>query len=195
MARPDRRRTQRSSVADLRILYANQMQTLHAECEGSAQLVPTIPGRHIVFEQDSLLMLNPATYKVESTVRLILLDDIVLLARRRQRRAAGRPSYVADLAWPLNQILVLDTKDSACEFGDPILLTFVNFDASKHSATYSNSGLVAILECYVLKLLATRRVCLYNFVKLQRNWLQGNSRNVRIYTNAEKVSGDLGGRT
>ncbi len=91
------------------------MQTLHGEVEGSSQLVPTVPGRHIVAEMDGVLLLNPATYKVENSIRLFLLDDIVLLARRRQRRAAGRPGYVADLAWPLNQILVLDTKDTACK--------------------------------------------------------------------------------
>jgi hypothetical protein len=38
----DRRRNVHSSVADLRILYANQMQNLHAQIEGSAKFVPMI---------------------------------------------------------------------------------------------------------------------------------------------------------
>jgi len=45
---PDRRRNVRSSVADLRILYANQMQNLHSQIEGAAKYVPTMPGRHII---------------------------------------------------------------------------------------------------------------------------------------------------
>ena len=40
----ERRRNVRSSIADLRVLYANQMQTLHATIEGSSKFVPTTPG-------------------------------------------------------------------------------------------------------------------------------------------------------
>lgn len=109
----DRRRTQRSSVADLRVLYASQMQSLHAQIEGSSKFVPATPGRHIVTQMEGIYSLNPATYKVEHSVKFVLLDDAVLVARKRARRTADRPNLVAERCWPLNDILVLDTKDTA----------------------------------------------------------------------------------
>lgn len=107
----------RSSVADLRVLYASQMQSLHAQIEGSTKFVPTVPGRHVVAEMENgILALNAATYKASHAVRFVLLDDSVLVARRKQRRE-GREGgrWVAERCWPLNEMLVLDTKDSACK--------------------------------------------------------------------------------
>ena len=54
---------------------ANQMQTLHMQIEGSSKFVPTTPGRHIVTEVDNVVALNSATYKVDHSVRFVLLDD------------------------------------------------------------------------------------------------------------------------
>ncbi|KAI0311367.1 hypothetical protein OF83DRAFT_1278659 [Amylostereum chailletii] len=109
----DRRRNVRSSIADLRVLYANQMQTLHAQIEGSTKFVPTTPGRHVVSEMDNIASLNAATYKPIHSVRFVLLDDAVLVARKRRRRNASESDkLVADRCWPLNEMLVLDTKDS-----------------------------------------------------------------------------------
>ncbi|GBE77202.1 Exocyst complex component EXO84 [Sparassis crispa] len=110
----DRRRNVRSSVADLRVLYANQMQTLHTQIEGSNKFVPTTAGRHVITELDNVLSLNPATYKVDHTTRFVVLDDAVLVARRRRRRNnAESDKLVAERCWPLNEMLVLDTKDTA----------------------------------------------------------------------------------
>ncbi|KAL1739371.1 Cullin repeat-like-containing domain protein [Schizophyllum fasciatum] len=110
----------RSSVADLRIMYFNQMQTLHAQIEGSAKFAPTTPGRHVVNEMDGVAALNAATYKVVGKVKFVILDDLVLVARRRRRTAAAETrggsisegKLVAERCWPLNEMLVLDTKDS-----------------------------------------------------------------------------------
>ncbi|KAF9469596.1 Cullin repeat-like-containing domain protein, partial [Collybia nuda] len=104
----------RSSVADLRIMYFNQMQELHALIEGAAKFAPTTPGRHVVSEVEGVLALNAATYKVMGRVRFVVLDDLVLVARRRRRNAAGTGGkLVAEKCWPLSEMLVLDTKDSA----------------------------------------------------------------------------------
>ncbi|KAI0829081.1 hypothetical protein BC628DRAFT_1315984 [Trametes gibbosa] len=109
----ERRRNVRSSIADLRILYANQMQTLHMQIEGSSKFVPTTPGRHVIAEVDNVVALNPATYKVDHSVRFVLLDDAVLVARKRKRRNnAENDKLVAERCWPLNEMLVLDTKDT-----------------------------------------------------------------------------------
>ncbi|KAF9792511.1 hypothetical protein BJ322DRAFT_1116121 [Thelephora terrestris] len=110
----DRRRNVRSSVADLRILYANQMQTLHSQIEGAAKYVPTMPGRHIMTEMDGVLALNAATYKVDHGVKFVVLDDAVLVARRRRRRNnTESEKLVAERCWMLGEMLVLDSKDSA----------------------------------------------------------------------------------
>jgi hypothetical protein len=111
----------RSSVADLRIMYFNQMQTLHGQIEGSAKFVPTTPGRHVVGEVEGILALNAATYKAVGRVKFVILDDAVLVARRRRRAAANEGvrggsvsegKLVAERCWPLQEMLVLDTKDS-----------------------------------------------------------------------------------
>ncbi|KAJ6575466.1 hypothetical protein B0H19DRAFT_1128810 [Mycena capillaripes] len=112
----------RSSVADLRIMYFNQMQTLHAQIEGSAKFAPTTPGRHVVGEVEGVIALNAATYKPTGKVKFVVLDDAVLVARRRRRTGGGSSEgrsgsisegkLVAERCWPLNEMLVLDTKDS-----------------------------------------------------------------------------------
>ncbi|KAG6849395.1 hypothetical protein H0H93_008841 [Arthromyces matolae] len=115
----------RSSAADLRIMYFNQMQELHAHIEGAAKFAPTTPGRHVVSEMEGILSLNAATYKSMGRVRFVILDDLVLVARRRRRKGTGTDGsgasggtvnegkLVAERCWPLAEMLVLDTKDSA----------------------------------------------------------------------------------
>ncbi|KAF8906133.1 hypothetical protein CPB85DRAFT_895024 [Mucidula mucida] len=111
----------RSSVADLRVMYYNQMQTLHSQIEGSAKFAPITPGRHVVGEVDGVLSLNAATYKVMGRIKFVVLDDAVLVAKRRRRNGEASASrsgstsegkLVADRCWPLSEMLVLDTKDS-----------------------------------------------------------------------------------
>jgi len=67
-------------MADLRILYANQIQNLLPQIEGVAKYVPTILAeRHIITEIDGVLALNAATYKVNHAVKFVVLDDVVIV--------------------------------------------------------------------------------------------------------------------
>ncbi|THH31938.1 hypothetical protein EUX98_g2241 [Antrodiella citrinella] len=110
----ERRRNVRSSIADLKVLYANQMQNLHTQIEGSTKFVPTTAGRHVIAEMDGIVALNPATYRVDHSCRFVLLDDSVLVARRRRRRNnTESEKLIAERCWPLNEMLVLDTKDTS----------------------------------------------------------------------------------
>lgn len=102
-----RRRTARSSIADLRTLYVSQLQTLHTTIEGSATLVPTVPGRHIIAEASDLQQLNAATYRPEHGAHIVLLDDSLLVARRRRGR------LVADRSWALGEISLVDVRDTS----------------------------------------------------------------------------------
>lgn len=97
------------------------MQTLHSQIEGSAKFAPTTAGRHVINEMDGILSLNAATYKVDHTVRFVVLDDLVLVAKKRRNRRGGEERsgrgeggrLVAEKCWALSEMLVLDTKDSA----------------------------------------------------------------------------------
>ena len=80
---------------------------------------------------ENVYSLNAATYKVTGKVKFVVLDDAVLVAKRRRRNAgAGDVSgstvnegkLVAERCWPLNEMLVLDTKDSASELSSHFLL-------------------------------------------------------------------------
>ena len=88
------------------------MQNLHSQIEGAAKYVPTMPGRHIITEMDGVLALNAATYKVNHAVKFVVLDDAVLVARRRRRRTESE-KLVAEKCWMLGEMLVLDSKDAA----------------------------------------------------------------------------------
>ena len=103
------------------MLYANQMQSLHSTIEGSSKFVPTTPGRHVILEMDGVSALNPATFKVDHSVRFVLLDDAVLVAKRRRRRnTTENDKLIAERCWALTDMIVLDTKDTACEFSPQI---------------------------------------------------------------------------
>ncbi|KDQ19306.1 hypothetical protein BOTBODRAFT_153188 [Botryobasidium botryosum FD-172 SS1] len=112
-ATSDRRRGNRNSIADLRTLYATQLQTLHTTVEGSAKFVPSIPGRHIVMEAENWWALNPATYKVEYAVHFVLLDDLLLVAKRRRKRSGTGGKLVAEKCWTLSEVTIQDVKDAA----------------------------------------------------------------------------------
>lgn len=109
----DRRRANRSSVADLTKLYATQMATLHSTIEGSAKFLPPLTGRHVVSEIENMWSLNAATYKVEYAVHFVLLDDSLLIAKRRKKRTGEGGKLVAERCWSLNDINVVDVKDSS----------------------------------------------------------------------------------
>ena len=113
----ERRRNVRSSIADLRVLYANQMQTLHAQIEGSSKFVPTTPGRHVITEIDSIYALNSATYKVDHSCRFVLLDDA-------DKRFQG--TRVDEVALPLSSAAHPAASDLLPASSDPVQVATSN---------------------------------------------------------------------
>lgn len=171
------------------------MQNLHTQIEGSAKFVPTTPGRHIVAEIDGVSALNAATYKPMSTVRFVLLDDAVLVARKRRRRNASESDkLVADRCWPLNEMLVLDTKDtaSACSQHFLCLQAIAYFYSSpQRSSMSSRLGMARRPTCIAQSRLQTRRICLRSSVTLRRSFLLRDAKNARASTNGERVCGSV----
>jgi hypothetical protein len=109
----ERHRSNRSSLADLKVLHANQITSLHSRIEGSSKFVPATPGRRIVTETANITALNSASYKPEQLVHFTLFDDALLLSKHRKRVHDTEDRLVASRCWNLADISVLDIKDSS----------------------------------------------------------------------------------
>ncbi|TKA76977.1 hypothetical protein B0A55_04904 [Friedmanniomyces simplex] len=81
----DRKRANRSSVANLEAMWSTHLQTLWKRVEGSQKFLPALPGRHIIMESQRWLELNAATWKPRRRVGLVLLNDHVLVASEKKR--------------------------------------------------------------------------------------------------------------
>jgi len=81
----DRKRANRSSVANLEAMWSTHLQTLWKRVEGSQKYLPALPGRHIIMESQRWLELNAATWKPRRRVALVLLNDHVLVASEKKR--------------------------------------------------------------------------------------------------------------
>ncbi|KAL8823830.1 MAG: hypothetical protein Q9170_008309 [Blastenia crenularia] len=111
-----RKQANRSSVANLEALWNTQLHSLWKNVEGSQKYLPAIPGRHVVLEQGQWVELDMATWKSKKRVRLILLNDHLMVAMEKQRRVD--PSalnngdmeqkvatmLVAEKCWPLQDV-------------------------------------------------------------------------------------------
>jgi hypothetical protein len=127
----ERRKTVRNSVLDLENLYKTQIQSLWTQISGSQKFLPYVPGRHLICEASNFVELNSATYKAKQTVELFLLNDLLLVAvRKRKRNEPGSSSkgkgeekdeekargrLAAERCWNLNEVVVVDVKDSGGE--------------------------------------------------------------------------------
>ncbi|KAF1846579.1 uncharacterized protein K460DRAFT_406777 [Cucurbitaria berberidis CBS 394.84] len=114
------RRANRSSIGDLNQIRAGQLQQLYRDVEGSQKYLPPIPGRFIVWKSKRWFELDSATLKARRRVRLLLLNDHLLVAAEKKARndIAGprdgnRPAveYVAQRCIPLQDVQVTRTAE------------------------------------------------------------------------------------
>ncbi|KAF4587434.1 Exocyst complex component EXO84 [Ophiocordyceps camponoti-floridani] len=110
---PLSKRDKRSSVADRSALWNSQMQALFKNVEGSQKFLPHAAGRHVVQNAGPWVELDNATYKSRRAMQIFLLNDHLLVASRKKRKAdadarGGPPAVklVADRCWPLLEIEV-----------------------------------------------------------------------------------------
>ena len=126
----DRKRRDRSSVANLEALWSSHLQTMWKRIEGSQKYLPAIPGRHIVYESNRWAELNAATWKPRRRVHIILLNDHLLIATEKKRMdsisnaspttrrqsmmltAQSQPQLVAERCWPLQDVQIADIAQS-----------------------------------------------------------------------------------
>ncbi|KAF2855763.1 hypothetical protein T440DRAFT_485854 [Plenodomus tracheiphilus IPT5] len=115
-----KRRANRSSIGDLNQLRAGQLQQLYRDVEGSQKYLPPIPGRFIVWKSTRWFELDSATLKARRRVRLLLLNDHLLVAAEKKarndipsQRDGNRTAveYVAQRCFPLQDIQVTRTPE------------------------------------------------------------------------------------
>jgi hypothetical protein len=113
------RRANRSSIGDLNQLRAGQLQQLYRDVEGSQKYLPPIPGRYIVWKSGRWFELDSATLKARRRVRLLLLNDHLLVAAEKkarndvpgQRDGNRVTEFSAQRCLPLQDIQVIRTPE------------------------------------------------------------------------------------
>ncbi|KAL1922232.1 uncharacterized protein VTP21DRAFT_9771 [Calcarisporiella thermophila] len=98
---------------DMRSVWKAQMAALWQGVEGSQKLLPYNPERHVIRESSAFLELHSNTFKVKQAVHLILLSDSLLVATRKRRYKSAKHKLVADQCWGLEDIALVDVKDSS----------------------------------------------------------------------------------
>ncbi|KAM0245628.1 hypothetical protein ACHAP5_005278 [Fusarium lateritium] len=114
------RRDRRTSIADRSAMWNSQMQALYKGVEGSQKFLPNAVGRHVVQDAGPWIELDNATYKSRRAMQIFLLNDHLLVASRKKRKAdAPTPDargpmmkLVADRCWPLLDVEVVDMSST-----------------------------------------------------------------------------------
>ncbi|CAO3656357.1 unnamed protein product [Mucor hiemalis] len=87
-------------------IYRSQIMALWDNVEGSHRFIPRADNKHIVRECVNFYDINPKTLQKRHAVHLFLLNDCLLLARRRANK------LVADFCWSIQNLTIVDIKDS-----------------------------------------------------------------------------------
>jgi hypothetical protein len=94
-------------ASDMHSIYRAQIMALWENVEGSQRFIPQAQNRHIVRECVNFYDINPKTLQPRQAVHLFLLNDCLLLARRRGNK------LVADHCWSIQDLSIVDIKDSS----------------------------------------------------------------------------------
>jgi hypothetical protein len=114
------RRANRNSIGDLNQIRAGQLQQLYREVEGSQKYLPPIPGRFIIWRSKRWFELDSATLKAKRRIRLLLLNDNLLMAVEKKARndVAGQRDgnrtgveFIAQRCFPLQDVQVTRTPE------------------------------------------------------------------------------------
>ena len=107
--------THRNSVADLAVIYANQLRSLWKRVDGSQTYLPISPGRHVILESGGWVELHPATWKAKNAAHLILLNDHLLAAHKAHSTQSSEERqsnlhYVVGACWGIEETDIGDIE-------------------------------------------------------------------------------------
>ncbi|KAK6431399.1 exocyst complex component exo84 [Oleoguttula sp. CCFEE 5521] len=135
----DRKRANRSSVADLEAMWTSHLQTLWKRVEGSQKYLPALPGRHIIMESQRWVELNAATWKPRRRVAIVLLNDHLLIASEKKRNDLA-PGQGTPGASPRNNRQSVSTQTPRNPNKDnEAIKNALNVRAGNESLTYATS--------------------------------------------------------
>ncbi|KAK5117268.1 hypothetical protein LTR62_005885 [Meristemomyces frigidus] len=136
----DRKRANRSSVANLEVMWSTHLQTLWKRVEGSQKYLPALPGRHIIMESQRWLELNSATWRPRRRVALVLLNDHMLVASEKKRQPDNQPGNRSSVINPGNNQTML-TTERCWALQDVSLVDISSTHHTGHSSTREHKNL------------------------------------------------------
>lgn len=99
-----KKKRDRSSVMVLQKMWVTELQLLYKHVEGAQQVVQTIPGRHILGESGRWHEINVGNWKPLKAVHLFLLNDMILVASRKQTTDKNGKTLQLVHHWPLHMV-------------------------------------------------------------------------------------------
>ncbi|WPH04674.1 exocyst complex component exo84 [Acrodontium crateriforme] len=160
----DRKRANRSSVANLEAMWSSHLQTLWKRIEGSQKYLPALPGRHIIMESPRWVELNAATWKPKRRICLVLLNDHLLVASEKKVQtqnalpnpkgpnapfSPGGPlpqtALIAERCWALQDVSLVDISNRSSNSiaqnanQSKAIANAINIRAGNESFTYAIS--------------------------------------------------------
>ncbi|RIB16109.1 Cullin repeat-like-containing domain protein [Gigaspora rosea] len=104
-----------NNASDMQSIWKAQIQALWDGVEGAQNFVPLEPGRHIIRECSNFVEISMNTNKPKHAVHLFLLNDCLLIAVKKKRQATKdttKIKLVADRCWSLDDVSLIDMKDT-----------------------------------------------------------------------------------
>lgn len=92
---------------DMMAIYRAQIMSLWENVEGAQRFIPQAQHKQIIRECVDFYEMNPKTMQARQAVHLFLMNDCLLVARRRSN---GR--LVAEYCWSVEDLTIMDMKDT-----------------------------------------------------------------------------------
>lgn len=94
-------------LGDTHAINRAQILSLWESVEGAQRFIPQAQHKHIVRECVDMYEINPKTLQSRQTVHLFLLNDCLLVARKRSNHR-----LVAEYCWSIQDLTLMDMKDT-----------------------------------------------------------------------------------
>lgn len=104
------KRRDRSSVMVLQKMWVTELQLLYKHVEGAQQVVQMVAGRHILGESGRWHEVNVGNWKLLKSIHLFVLNDMILIASRKQTRDKNGKTLQLVHHWPLHMVEILQVE-------------------------------------------------------------------------------------